>query len=40
MTSFRSDGELIGMSASPTFGIGQRALLVQTAGATSCKIDD
>ncbi len=30
MTSFRDDGELLGLSASPAFGIGQRALLVRT----------
>ena len=30
MTSFRDDGGLIGLSASPSFAIGQRALLVRT----------
>ena len=32
MTSYRDDGGLIGLSPSPSFGIGQRALLVRTPG--------
>jgi glyoxylase-like metal-dependent hydrolase (beta-lactamase superfamily II) len=30
MATFRRDGELIGIGMSPSFGIGQRALLVRT----------
>src|SRR5271169_4401949 len=32
MATFRREAELIGIGTSPAFGIGQRALLVRTAG--------